>query len=253
MTKSLVFFVAAMTASAGAISLTSKDLAKLRRGDLVGRHFDITIVETAPFVMPIDGDYFCDGLHCVLPSGSAFQGLVPSMIYEMSLRAGFTYTLHTASGHGSGCSPGQEALSSNYGCAQKDVTELGATHMYWGDFYATPARANASLFSQPFLASTGPALITMQESEDLFKSMGVIGRPFQSSQWFVMLLLTVFASFTMWYLEDGTSGVDGRLTFDSLRASCMRSFWLSVATMTGADAHHPEHGSGLWFSLFWGV
>ena len=116
-----------------------------REGDLTGTHLNIVTVEQPGFT----NMYAANG--SLLPSAQ-WTGYFPDLIQWIATQSGMTYTLYAPSGTASNCTG---ASAGNYGCGQKDVTELGLRDMYMGLYYVTPARLQAGLMTRSFTGDAG--------------------------------------------------------------------------------------------------
>lgn len=133
----------------------------LAEPNLSGQHFRITVVEQDGYV---DMKEEADGT-------LSYSGYLLDILRELSRedRGNFTYTLLTASGYGSGCSPRLEfdgnstedhpdvfhpRYRSQYQCAEADVNDRPlssySTDFYWGVFYITPGRLQVNTFTVPY-------------------------------------------------------------------------------------------------------
>ena len=116
-----------------------------REGDLSGTHLSIVTPNQPAFT----NMYASDG--SLLPS-TQWTGYFPEMIEWIANQSGMSYTLYAPSANASGCAG---ASSGNYGCGQKDVTEIGVRDMYMGLYYVTPSRLEAGLMTRSFTGDAG--------------------------------------------------------------------------------------------------
>ena len=116
-----------------------------RKGNLNGTHLTIVTPEQPGFT----NMYSSNGQ--LLPA-TQWTGYFPDMISWIANQSGMTYTLYAPSSNASGCAG---AASGNYGCGQKDVTEIGLRDMYMGLYYVTPSRLEAGLMTRSFTGDAG--------------------------------------------------------------------------------------------------
>ena len=130
------------------------------KGRLDGLHLHITTVHDDAAMSMWDKDG-------VLKPWTEWSGFQRDVIDWVALKAGFTYTLYSASGHGPNCPKKADGsvedpkkLAGNYGCAERDtyddaVPDEFRTHMYWAQYYITPGRIGKSLFTSPVISDVG--------------------------------------------------------------------------------------------------
>ena len=130
------------------------------KGRLDGLHLHITTVNDDAAMRMFDEDG-------VLKPWTEWKGFQRDVIDWVALKAGFTYTLYSASGHGPNCPKKADGsvedpkkLAGNYGCAERDtyddaVPDEFRTHMYWAQYYITPGRIGKSLFTSPVISDVG--------------------------------------------------------------------------------------------------
>ena len=130
------------------------------KGRLDGLHLHITTVNDDAAMSMFDEDG-------VLKPWTEWKGFQRDVIDWVALKAGFTYTLYSASGHGPNCPKKADGsvedpkkLAGNYGCAERDtyddaVPDEFRTHMYWAQYYITPGRIGKSLFTSPVISDVG--------------------------------------------------------------------------------------------------
>jgi len=116
-----------------------------REGNLAGTHLDIVTVDQPGFTN------MHDATGALLPP-TQWTGYFPDLISWIANQSGMTYTLYAPTTGGSGC---ESATAGNYGCGQKDVTELGLRDMYMGLYYVTPSRLEAGLMTRSFTGDAG--------------------------------------------------------------------------------------------------
>ena len=146
-----------------------KTRAMFFAGDLSGCHFNVTVI-------PKDVSH-ADSRYCHLDKNGAFQGFFPDVVASLAERAKFTYTLQEPVR--ASCGPG--VARSAYACGHDNV-HTGVSDMAFADLFATAARANSSLLTQPIIAHTGLAFITMQtlnkKSRRLVEKLKTVFQPF---------------------------------------------------------------------------
>ena len=249
-------FIAALlllspTAAGDAVSARcgeNKTQQQLRAGDLSGCAFTIAIIFNDPFAFERDtGDE---------------AGFFPDVVSELSLLAGFDYTL--VEPDLSACTP--SVNSSNYGCGHENVA-TGVADMIFADLYATSARGNTTLMTQPTIAHTGLALITRQKrsraSLSLIDKVFLVFQPFHFWVWVLIMFVFVPAvGGLFWVLEASESAGDfgGIVAFDGNMESyssgtvldgVLHTYFLAFSTLTGAHAHTPQTRPGKMLSISW--
>ena len=116
-----------------------------RMGNLNGTHLDIVTPNQPGFT----NMYAADGQ--LLPAAQ-WTGYFPDLVGWIASQSGMTYTLYAPTTNASGC---ESATNGNYGCGQKDVTEIGVRDMYMGLYYVTPSRLEAGLMTRSFTGDAG--------------------------------------------------------------------------------------------------
>lgn len=234
--------VAALAASARAI-----------RTDLTGVHLKITSVHDG------DGQY----INMLTPdlttvtSSTEWTGFFVDMIDAVAAHAGFTYSLHAASGDGSRCREGDSPAlkATQYGCAQDDVTELGATDVYWALYYVTVGRSAVSRFTSPFLSDVGLSLLVKEDDDDLWKEVTKIFLPFTPDVWLLTVGSAVLVSLALWVAESSGRGrkasKSGFLTLKSARRYWPSSLASSLYALFSMDKASTKTRGGSVVNLTW--
>ena len=236
------FLVAALAASARAI-----------RTDLTGVHLKITSVHDG------DGQYInmlTPDLTTVTDS-TEWTGFFVDMIDAVAAHAGFTYSLHAASGDGSRCREGDSPAlkATQYGCAQDDVTELGTTDVYWALYYVTVGRSAVSRFTSPFLSDVGLSLLVKEDDDDLWKEVTKIFLPFTVDVWLLTVGSAVLVSLALWVAESSGRGrkasKSGFLTLKSARRYWPSSLASSLYALFSMDKASTKTRGGSVVNLTW--
>jgi hypothetical protein len=130
------------------------------KGRLDGLHLHITTVHDDAAMSMWDKDG-------VLKPWTEWSGFQRDVMDWVALKAGFTYTLYSASGYGPNCPKRADGsvedpkkIAGNYGCAERDtydeaVPDEFRTHMYWAQYYITPGRIGKSRFTSPVISDVG--------------------------------------------------------------------------------------------------
>ena len=214
----------------------------------MGCDFTITVIDNPPYA------YL---------RGEEFVGFYPSIVAELANKANFTYTLQFPDF--SACS--DTVSGSQYGCGFENAAR-GVTDLIFAELYATEARSNLTIMTQPTISHTGLAFITSSRlesdvSNDLWTRMRKIFEPFTFTVWaFIFLLIVPVTGGTFWILERSESEGDfggifpyawhmEMFSLDEVSKGLLHTYFLSISTLTGSHAHTPRTRPGKVLSLAW--
>jgi len=197
-------------------------------GDLKGMHLHITSVHDAAAMNMMDA------AGNMLP-WEEWKGFTVDVIQWVSRKAGFTYTLHSASGYGKHCPKKEDGsmfpqahYKGMYNCAGNDVYCTGGvdgpdydcegfnvppenqTHIFWAMAYITPWRLDAMLFTTPVLSDVGISMVMVPDIPTVWGKSAELITPFTTDMWLLSMMTLLIVSFVMWFTNHAGT-VDSRM------------------------------------------
>ena len=175
--------------------------------------------------------------------------------------AGFTYTLHSATGIGCDGGPARNftgtpdpIFAGAYGCAQLDVTTNNRSDVYWAMFYVSNGRQSESLMTSPIVSDVGLSLIVRAEEATFVDTATLLFTPFTPGMWMLSFVTVIFVSITLWVSEHAevqSESEGGFLTVQAVKSTAMSSFYTSASTLLGMDVMKAASWEAGLLNLFW--